>query len=293
MFQSNDSITHFGGAEIFVVISCGNNLQALISIQKIVLIGTGRVATQVGLALHKAGLNIVQVYGRNLSTAAILAEKLKCTFTSDLIMIDDQADLYLLAISDDAIEIISENLKAFQGIVAHTSGFQPLSAIHQKIPRRGVFYPLQTFSYDRYPCFDEIPFFVEATSNEDTELLLNLAGKLSSTVVRSNSQQRRQLHLAAVFVCNFSNAMYDIGNELIKSNKLDFGLLKPLIKETADKINHFDPSQAQTGPARRNDSGVLKAHHQMLEQNTHITAVYAAVTNYLLDKYHQTDYEQL
>lgn len=265
----------------------------LISIEKIVIIGTGRVATQLGSAFHNAGFSVAQVYGRNPRAAAMLAAKLDCPYTSDLGMIYHDADLYLLAVADDAISHISGELNQIRGLLVHTSGFQPVSAIHQEISRKGVFYPLQTFSFDRNPVFSEIPFFVEADNEADTQLLEQLAFKLSSTVVRSTSQQRQQLHLAAVFVCNFSNAMYDMGHELIKSNQLNFDLLKPLIRETAEKALQMDPSLAQTGPARRNDNNVLMAHRQILQQYPQLSSVYASVTDYILNKYHNTGYEQL
>ena len=178
------------------------------------------------------------------------------------------ADLYLIAVSDSAIEEVSTLLPFSGRLVAHTSGTMPLGALSTK-NRRAVFYPLQTFSKTKSVDFKKVPLCLEAENDEDLEIISSIGTAVSDNVYFINSQQRKSLHVAAVFVSNFSNFLYSIGEEICTDNNIPFDILKPLITETAEKIHHLDPKKAQTGPAIRGDQNTIDAHLKFLENSTY------------------------
>ena len=231
---------------------------------KIVLIGAGNVAWHLGKELQKNDQEIVQVYNRSVEPALVLSRRLKCDFTTRYDEIYTKADLYILAVKDSAIKIVSKELKLNNKLVVHTSG-----AINQmciKQDRKGVFYPLQTFSKEKKLNFKTIPFCVEAAKSEDYNTLMRLATLLSPLVYNINSHQRKVLHVAAVFACNFSNLMYMMADDILQKENIPLDILKPLIKETASKIKNHSPSKVQTGPAVRKDKSTLKTHLDYLEK---------------------------
>ncbi len=233
---------------------------------RIVILGTGNVAKQLFDAFKvKNAIEIVQVYGRNPRTL----DKFKAGIdvTSDISKIK-KADIYIIAISDDAICDVSKKLNLQKGLVAHTSGSIPMTSLSKKI-RRGVFYPLQTFSTNRKVYFKEIPICIEAESKEDYDLLHELASTISAQVIQIDSDQRKSLHLAAVFANNFTNHMYLQAQEICEQNRINFDILLPLIKETAAKVQDLSPLFAQTGPAKRNDLGTIQKHMALLEHENH------------------------
>jgi predicted short-subunit dehydrogenase-like oxidoreductase (DUF2520 family) len=261
------------------------SLQAIYQIQA-VIIGTGKVANALGSALHNARLNIAGVFGRNALRAEKLASMLGTKAYNNAYDLPRDAGIYILAVSDDAVAEVSEQLGTVNGLVVHVSGSLPagiLSSVHQ---RYGVFYPLQTFTEGRHIDLNEVPFFVQAGHTDDLKILCAIAGLLSNNVIDSSDQMRAQLHLSAVFACNFVNALYDISAGLLESNALDFNILHPLIRETALKATAMPPSLAQTGPARRDDRKAIEKHLKLLENHPREKAVYIELTNFLLEKYH-------
>lgn len=242
----------------------------------ITILGTGNVAQNLFEAfLASDTVTMIQVVGRNI-------EKLNYFKTrASLGTYDDElkpADIYILAISDDAIQEISHSLK-LNGLLVHTSGAMPLSILstHTRI---GAFYPLQTFTAGKIMDFSMIPICIEANNEKDTQLLNELANAISSTVKRIDSQKRKALHLSAVFVNNFSNFMYTIGEQICSENAIDFSLLTPLIEETAHKIKSIPPYKAQTGPARRGDQKTLHTHLALLK-NKNQREIYTLLSNSL------------
>ena len=171
----------------------------------------------------------------------------------------EKPDIYILAVSDDAIVAVSKKLRNTKSLVVHTSGSVSIHALPEKI-RRGVFYPLQTFSKQQKVDFKDVPICIEAENKDDLELLRILANSLSRVVHEIGSNKRMYLHLAAVFASNFTNHLYHIAEEICASQNLPFSLLKPLIFETAHKIESVSPRVAQTGPARRDDKETLEKH---------------------------------
>ncbi|MFA8436448.1 MAG: Rossmann-like and DUF2520 domain-containing protein [Marinifilaceae bacterium] len=236
------------------------------SIQKIVFIGAGNLATHLSQALFRAGLPIAQVYSRTESSARSLAERLNARCTCSIDEIDRDADLYFLALSDKALVPVLEQLKPTRGIFLHTAGSLPMKVLQPFSKLYGVFYPLQTFSKKREVDFSRIPVCVEACNEELKALLLDLGRRISDKVSEVSSEQRGQLHLAAVFTCNFTNHMYSIGQELLQDQNLDFEMLQPLIMETAAKVQTMEPRNAQTGPAIRFDEQIIKKQEAALKQ---------------------------
>lgn len=232
----------------------------------VVLIGAGNVATHLYKALNEAKeVSILQWYNRDLK--AIAAYKNEVSITNNLNDLK-QADVYIIAVSDDAIGALSSQLPFTDKLIVHTSGSVSLHDLDKK-HRRGVFYPLQTFTKDADIDFTEVPICIEIEKKEDLQILKNLSETLGCKYYRVNSDQRAALHLAAVFVNNFTNQLYRVGHEITESKSVDFNILKPLIKETAKKIESLSPYMAQTGPAKRDDKKTIKKHLKALDKDIH------------------------
>jgi predicted short-subunit dehydrogenase-like oxidoreductase (DUF2520 family) len=256
-------------------------------IKKIVLLGAGNLATQLAIALAEKGIRIQQVYSRNAETAKELAEKVNADFTNKLSQLATDADLYLIAVKDSAIQEVLENLSLDEKhLILHTAGSMPMNILEGFSQNYGVFYPLQTFSKSRKVDFSTIPICIEANHPSNLLKLQELGGKLSTSVHQINSDERKTLHLAAVFVNNFVNHFYTIGADILHNKKLDFTLLMPLIHETAEKIKTLHPLEAQTGPAKRNDQTITNTHLKMLQDKPEFQKIYSFVTESIF-QYHQ------
>ncbi|MEZ5195025.1 MAG: DUF2520 domain-containing protein [Bacteroidales bacterium] len=245
---------------------------------RIVLIGAGNVATHLGIALSKSGNEIVQVYSRTDNSAIALARKLDTEFTTSLSSINRNADLFLLTVSDDALSNVLKDLNVGNNLLVHTSGFLSMDALARNSENYGVFYPLQTFSKSRSVEMRTMPVCIEANSEKSLGILKSLARQISDDVRNVNSEQRRKLHLAAVFACNFANYMYSVAAQILEDSGIDFDILKPLIAETAAKIQDMIPLEAQTGPAIRGDKSIMDAHLKMLEQYPEFRAIYKLIS---------------
>lgn len=226
-----------------------------------VLIGAGNVATRLGQALREAGHEVVAVGGR-----------------TRLAPVPQDADVYVIAVSDRSIAPVADELRGVQGLVVHTAGSVPMDVLPQR--RRGVLYPLQTLSKAREVDFSRVPLFVE--SDTDLELLMELASSVSQSVHVLDSGRRRHIHLAAVFCSNFTNSLYSMANRLLRSEGIPFSVLLPLIDETAAKVHSLAPHDAQTGPAVRWDTQVMEAQRALLPDET-MRQVYDILSNYIHD----------
>jgi len=228
----------------------------------IVLFGSGNVATHLFRAFTEVeSYRIIQVF--NHKPGGLEQFKNYCDTTTDVGDIK-QADIYLLAIKDDAISSVSEGLKFKNSMIIHTSGAVSLE-VFKGFKNCGVFYPLQTFSKERQLNFNDIPICLEATHEAGQNLLQHMAGSISTKIYKINSNQRSSLHIAAVFVNNFVNYLYSEGEKMCMNNELPFDILHPLILETAKKATKMSPVKAQTGPAKRNDKDVIKSHLSKLD----------------------------
>ncbi len=230
------------------------------------ILGAGNVATHLFKAFSKSD-NIVVNQWFNRSLHTIEAYKNQIEIIDDLSKLKE-ADVYILAVSDDAIKKISSKLPFVKRFIVHTSGGMIMHEMDKK-NTRGVFYPLQSFSKDSDVDFADVTFCIEAENKPNYKLLKELATALGSKGYKVNSEQRNSLHLAAVFVNNFTNQLYRIAHEITESKGVEFDILKPLIKETAQKIEELSPYRAQTGPAIRNDKKTIKKHLELLENEKH------------------------
>lgn len=247
----------------------------------IVLIGAGNVAFHLGQALKAKGLNIVQVYSRTASNAKKLAQLLQCESTNNLKKINPDAQLYILAVSDHVIVQLAKKIATQipeDALVVHTSGATPAQSLKGLFKFYGTFYPLQTFSKSRAVDFTQIPFCIYANRKIHREQLASLAKKLSPAVYFINDQQRAVLHVAAVFANNFTNHLIQVSESILKAEDLPFDLLKPLILETANKIQHNAPKAMQTGPAIRNDQSTIQQHLSYLEKHPDYQKLYLLLT---------------
>ena len=230
---------------------------------EVVILGTGNVAFHLFKAFSEAeNIRVIQVYNHQQESLKYFSN-----FTDTTTNINDlkPAHFYVLALKDDVIPEIAEQLRSYDGIILHTSGAVGLNAL-ESATNFGVFYPLQTFSKNKAVDFAEIPVCIEANSAENLEKIRSLASGITKDVRKIDSEQRKALHLAAVFVNNFSNHLYSIGAEICSGNNIDFSILKPLIKETASKIESLKPQEAQTGPALRNDQKTIEKHLAFLSK---------------------------
>ncbi len=239
---------------------------------KIVLIGAGRLATHLGLQLKEQGCTILQVYSRTAQRANTLSKKLTCKSTNDLKKISSTGTLYIIAVSDSAIESVAgqlaKNKRLEDKLFVHTSGATPSTILKPYFKNYGGFYPLQTFSANRSVDFSTIPICIDARYVKHKKELGKLAELISNKVHFINEKQRAVLHIAAVFVNNFSNHMFAIAEQIVSKEDISFDLLRPLLLETALKVQTNSPTKMQTGPAVRKDKNTLLRHLLFLK-HTH------------------------
>jgi len=249
---------------------------------KVTLVGTGTVSKHLlGVFSKTDGVEVLQVIAsRGEALLKVLKTAARHDNEGDEV---EQADIYIIAVSDDVITSVSEHFIQSKKIIVHTSGSVSMHALPEAV-RKGVFYPLQTFSKGRKVDFKTIPICIEAEKEEDLKLLRSLAEAISDTVYEISSEQRKSIHLAAVFVNNFTNHIYQIGKDICEENGVPFDILKPLISETAEKIAGLSPLEAQTGPAKRNDDKTIERHLNQLKHKTH-KAVYRMLTQSIKETY--------
>ena len=247
---------------------------------KIILIGAGNVATHIGLALKGAGHNVAQVYSRTPEHAIELATQLGSSHASSLEQIDINADAYIFAVKDDAISTLADQLAGHIGecrkktLFIHTSGSTTINCLQSAATRYGVIYPLQTLSKNRKINFREVPLFIEGSDRQTEVSIAAIARSIADRVVPMDSDNRRKMHLAAVWACNFVNHCYDIAASLMDENNLPFDMLLPLIDETARKVHQLSPRQAQTGPAVRYDKKIIDCHLKLLNEKPQLAEIY-------------------
>lgn len=246
---------------------------------KIAFIGAGNVAFHLSQALMRAGHTPCGVYSRQQRNADNLARRLGCPATTDLLALPD-ADACIFSVKDDALPGLIERFspKAGRSLLLHTAGSVPIGIFEGKALRYGVLYPLQTFSKARPVNFSEVPCFLEASDAAALAQLRQLAGSITRRIAVLDSERRKQLHLAAVFACNFANHCCAIGEEIMASCGLPPSWLAPLIAETAGKLQEMPAAEAQTGPAARNDRSVMDEQEKTLQEHPEWLNVYRALS---------------
>lgn len=242
---------------------------------KIVLIGAGNLATHLGKALHAAGHDVVQVFSRTMQSAETLASLLDAEPLTDMAQVRDDADVYIFSVKDSALEqLVSQLCGGEKKVFLHTAGSMPMSVFRGKALHYGVLYPMQTFSKQREVDFSIIPCFVEANDEFALKQIEGLAGQISHRVFQLSSEDRKYLHLSAVFACNFANHCYAASQELLQQHGIPFDVMLPLIDETAAKVHGMTPKEAQTGPAVRYDENVIGKQIQLLENQPYFQKIY-------------------
>jgi predicted short-subunit dehydrogenase-like oxidoreductase (DUF2520 family) len=254
---------------------------------KIVIIGAGNVATHFGKRLQKKGHEVLQVLGRSEKSARELGTLLSCAFTTEPAQINRDANVYFLCVPDEEIVSLGSSLKLPGKLVIHTSGSVRLGALKSISSQCGVIYPVYSFSKQLKVSFSSMPLLIEASNKNALADVLHLAHDLGKTITQANSEQRMKVHLAAVFVNNFTNFLFSEAYDFLKGEKLNhFHLLQPLIRQTVKKIKNPPPAQVQTGPARRNDKITIEKHLELLEGYPDQKQVYKLLSALIQKKYH-------
>jgi predicted short-subunit dehydrogenase-like oxidoreductase (DUF2520 family) len=255
---------------------------------KLCFIGAGNLATHLSNAFLEKGFKISQVYSKTELSAKALADNLNTQYTTSAKEIKS-ADIYIVALKDSAVHEVLSKIDFKNKLVVHCSGSLPLSVLKQYSKNIGVFYPLQTFSKSRNVDFKTIPIFIESNSKENEQQLFDLASEISNSVSVLNSEKRQLLHISAVFACNFVNHFYTLSAEILNSKGISFDVLKPLILETAQKVQEMDPVNAQTGPAVRFDENIISAHLEALNSSNDNSKLYNSISKSIFEHHKKLD----
>ncbi|TAH02175.1 MAG: DUF2520 domain-containing protein [Sphingobacteriales bacterium] len=281
------------------------------------IIGSGNVATHFAIALVKNGHQVLQVWSRDFTNAQTLAQKVSATAITSLSQIHSNVEVIIIAVNDDAVSIVLNGLNTcfpkkyglgscpheqntatlaglpkipvskkngFNPIFIHTSGTLNIDVLSANATNYGVLYPIQTLSKNVAIDFLKVPIAVEGNNQKVEDTLLQIAKSISNLVYKINSNQRKTLHIAAVFACNFTNYFYAIAEDLLQQYNLSFDMLKPLITETANKIIANPPQHVQTGPAKRNDESTMDAHLSALSQHPNYQMLYKLISDAIVAK---------
>ena len=238
----------------------------------IVILGAGNVAFHLTRALIENTCNVRQIFNRTLEHAREIGEANRISYTDKISEIE-KADIYIIASADSGIEEFSHYIPYDDVLVVHTSGSSPMSVLKGDY-RKGVFYPLQTFSKERTMRYDNIPFFIEAENPEDLKKLNELGNRISNEVHELNFASRMQVHMTGVWANNFVNHLYYIAGNICEQNNVPFDVLLPLIQETANKVIEMNPKDAQTGPAKRGDQVIIDRHLEALQNDSRLLQIY-------------------
>jgi predicted short-subunit dehydrogenase-like oxidoreductase (DUF2520 family) len=254
--------------------------------KKIVILGSGNVATHFIKLLIKKGHEIVQLVGRNEETLKTISLKYMVSYVTEFKLINPNADIYLICVSDDEIEKVAKQIKLNDKIVLHTSGSVSLKTIQKTSINTGVLYPLQTFSLEDKMKWSKIPLLIEACNKDVENKIIQFALSISKKVIVLNSIQREKMHLSAVIVNNFSNHLYTLANDFLEKEKIPhFKLLLQLMQQTIKKVKKLNPDSAQTGPAKRNDKKVISKHLEILKQHPETRKIYSSISESIIN-YH-------
>ena len=251
-------------------------------------IGSGNLAWHLAPALDNAGFIVKEVYSRNPKHAEALTERLyQAEVKATLDFSTSDSAVFIIATSDDAIQdIVQEIILPDEAVLVHTSGSQPLYLLQfAATTHLGVFYPLQTFSKSKKVDFREIPLFIESSDAKTEDMMMHLAKAISNRVHKIGSEERKALHIAAVFASNFTNHMLTMAHDILQQNSLNFDWLVPLITETINKSIALGPEAAQTGPAKRGDLEVLDEHLEFLREQKWAAEIYKLVSQHIIDRY--------
>jgi predicted short-subunit dehydrogenase-like oxidoreductase (DUF2520 family) len=249
---------------------------------KISIIGSGNVATVLGRCLHLNGYIIEEIVSRNKMHAVSLAKELNAIAVDEIKTISKKSDVYLIAVNDDAIETIANQLMVDEKTVLHTCGSASINILSNASENFGVLYPLQSLRKE-VKNISSIPFLIDANNNYTKSLITKLAKSMSGNVTEANDEQRMQYHLSAIVVSNFTNHLFALAEEYCKANKIKFSLLLPLIEEVVNRLEVFNPAEMQTGPAIREDVSTIKKHLLLLKDFPQLQHIYKMMSESIAD----------
>ena len=252
--------------------------------ERIVLVGAGNMATVMAYALKESGNAPVAVWSRTVESAALLGGRVGCAFTNDIASLP-AADVVIISVPDNTLhDVAAAAAQCFpDALLLHTAGSIPMDALREAgATRYGVLYPMQTVNKNSPVSLKGVTTFIEGCDDAVTEIVEKIACLISDKVVYASSEQRSSLHVAAVFACNFVNAMYSMSAEILGNQGLPFEIMHTLIDETAAKIHTLSPAEAQTGPARRRDETIIERQRAMLTGE--YKEIYDLVTRYIISK---------
>lgn len=240
---------------------------------KISIVGSGNVATVLGRLLKSKDFIIEEVVSRNKVHAKQLAQELNAAAIENIKDLSNSSDVYVIAVNDDEIETVSNQLKAGEKIVVHTCGSASINVLKNASKNFGVLYPLQSLRKE-ISYLPVIPFLLDANNDSSKRLITKLATSISNNVREASDEQRMQYHLSAVIVSNFTNHLFSLTKEYCKTNNIDFSLLIPLIEEIANRLETFNPAEMQTGPAIRGDVSTIQKHLALLKDFPQLNNIY-------------------
>ncbi len=243
---------------------------------KIILIGAGNLATNLGYSLFAAGHKILQVYSRTMESAETLACKIQAEPTNHIASVRKDADAYIFSVKDSVLADLISQLGGLveDKVFIHTAGSMPMDIFKGKVKHYGVLYPMQSFSKEKRVDFSSIPCFLESNDKESKTMIEELAGSISDRIFNMSTDDRKYLHLSAVFACNFVNHCYALSHEILKKHNIPFDVMLPLIDETAGKVHVMNPVDAQTGPAVRYDENIIRKQAQLLDDDIELKDIY-------------------
>jgi len=248
---------------------------------EIVIIGSGNVASVLGRLCKQKGHEIVQVVSRNAAHAKLLADELNCAYADYNEKLNDSAGLYIIAVADSALQELNSRIHLGNKLVLHTAGSVSRDVLKDVSNNYGVLYPLQSLRKEM-DYETDIPFLIDGNTIDTVTLVEDLAATLSSIVTKANDDERLKLHVAAVMVSNFTNHLYALAESFCKKEQVDFSLLTPLIKETAERVQKFSPAAVQTGPAVRNDMFTIEKHLRILTDHPQLKYMYIKLTDSIM-----------
>ena len=247
--------------------------------------GAGRVTDSLCREMYVAGCNINLIVSESKKNGPSLARSCNALWSSEL-SFPDSTDIIIVSVPDHKLKYVLDNINCrSETLVVHTAGSIGLDVFPDSILSKGVLYPLQTFSRKRKVIFKDLPFFIETIDNDASIVLENLVKYIGGKTYILDSEHRRLLHLAAVFVCNFTNHMFTVGKNVAKKAGVPFEVLIPLINETISKAIAIGPENSQTGPAVRHDENTIKKHLELLSFSPELQQVYKEITGSITNYY--------
>lgn len=249
---------------------------------KLSIIGSGNVATVLGRLFKQNGFIINEVVSRNKTHALQLANELNAVCVDNISALFKNSDVYIIAVNDDAVELLSNQLIVDKKVVVHTCGSVSINVLKNASENFGVLYPLQSLRKE-ISYSPGIPFLIDANNDDSKKIIQKLAKSISGNVTEANDEQRLKYHLSAVIVSNFTNHLFALTKQYCKTNNIEFSLLIPLIEETVNRLHKYDPGEMQTGPAKRNDQSTIQKHLTLLKNLPQLKDIYKIMSDSIIE----------